>query len=501
MATQDIRRRRSIEIPEVPAYDPSSSPPAAATAAAGPQTAGQRLRDAIRRTPGEIAGYARDVARNPGRELATATAPLVGSRALSSLGALGTRLSAANAARTAPGGLPMAARAAARPSAGQVLGTTASTAGAAGALAAVDSAQVAAQQQSQGGRAWKPGDPVPVIEASDLPSRPGERNTFTGSNGVTRRVRPAEAADPGPERVVADPNTAPEVRGLARRAVGDINSNAESARGRISSALLNPAGNDAELLRRMYGDMRFYGRGSPSTRRAIAEIYGAQLGAANEATLSGARTGNETFAQGADNAARANEAFADRRQRAAQFNVETAETRRQRDAENILEAASIAAGVRRRGGSGAAAKDPDQAFVTRLYQDYLKAGYDPTEAAERASRAAVDAGLPVDDFPETRLGATRRADRLYEGTVQHANKWFGWGPSSDFDYETAEPHAQTWGQGVIAGLLPGGEDAGDIRWRDAAGNVAITPSWALAGETPAQARLRLRRERIARGEE
>lgn len=350
------------------------------------------------------------------------------------------------------------------------------------------------------GDPWKPGDPVPIIEASDLPRSQRERD-MAAARAARERYAQAEAPRNAPrERVVADPNTAPEVRGITRRTTADIERRTGRTRDIITGALLNPNGNEAELLRRAINDARFHGRGSPSMRRAIMEAYIGRMDNADRASIAGMSDGNQAAARGADNEFAANEAFADRRRRAAQFNVETAETRRQNDAENLLRASEIAAGISRRGGSGAAAKDPDQSFVDQIYQQLTKEGVRPAVAAEGAARAAIDAGLPVDDHPITRWGVTRRADRLYEGAAEYGDRWFGLGPPSDFDYATAVPYAQTLGQRIIS-YLPGGEDPGDIRWVDAQGNEAITAPWVLGGESPTRERRSLFRERLARGEE
>ncbi|HRO59340.1 MAG TPA: hypothetical protein PK177_09280, partial [Burkholderiaceae bacterium] len=76
MATPNDRKRVSL-VPDVPAYDPAAAA-APTTPRSRPGSALDRLGGAIRRTPGEVADYARDVVRNPLRELGTATAPLVG---------------------------------------------------------------------------------------------------------------------------------------------------------------------------------------------------------------------------------------------------------------------------------------------------------------------------------------------------------------------------------------------------------------------------------------
>lgn len=173
--------------------------------------------------------------------------------------------------------------------------------------------------------------------AAGAPSQPrltpGTLNTFTGSDGVTRRVDPAppaSAAAPAqqpalraPAPVVAAPSTAPQVQEATARAASGIAGNTLNTRGRITSALLNPMGNDAELLRRLENSQRSAaGRGSPQARRLLAQPYLEALGLAGKADLTGLEDGNRMLQQGAGYESAAMEGAARRQTDVATFNAD-----------------------------------------------------------------------------------------------------------------------------------------------------------------------------------
>jgi len=140
----------------------------------------------------------------------------------------------------------------------------------------------------------------------------------TGAPGmpVLRRT-----LDPSP--VSPSTSSAPQVQAATARAVDGISANTVSARSRITSALLNPMGNDAELVRRLENSQRSAaGRGSPQARRLLAQPYLDALGLAGKADAEGLTAGNQAMLQMPSLEAAAHEGAARRRLEADTFNVD-----------------------------------------------------------------------------------------------------------------------------------------------------------------------------------
>lgn len=166
--------------------------------------------------------------------------------------------------------------------------------------------------------------------------QPGDTNTFTGADGVTRAVPGLVGApppgQPGPTMVATLNSTAPAVQATTRRTLDGVQNATTTARQQIGAGL-NPMSDQGELMRRLEISQGSF-KGSPSARAAVARALLGQMDALTDATAAGQQGANRVLEQGAGNEAAANESFVRRRLDADQFNTTTQEQRRQNDAEN-----------------------------------------------------------------------------------------------------------------------------------------------------------------------
>lgn len=493
MATRQGYPRRNNSIPDIPdAGTQGRLMRRSPRDSTGRGSNAQRLAEAARRTPGEIATYVRDVVQDPLGEAATALSPLAGA------GVGAARLPAATqavrggaaAARATPrvtrrnpapaniGLREMAQNA--KPSRGQVFRSTAgvgSLASGAGLLLAGEDAIT---------RAPKQGDvEVDYIDRSDpgsspppalLPARkPGSPNTFTGRSGVTREV-PVEP--PQRERASAAPNTASEIQGITRRAVDTIDRRAANTRGRAESALLNPMGAQAELVRRLNNSQRSYmNRGSPQARRLAAQPYLDALGMAGAADMEGLRSGNDAVARGAADEAAAHEGFARRTDAAQQTNISADLAREEIAGRSYRDTLKLLADQE-------ATEAARQQALNQRYDDYRKEWLEANPgdfdgATQYSSRMARQEGL-VDErgVPVGRAAALQQSAEI-ERAVQDASdggllglrhlqrRLMGLdsgdptqGGSVTFDPDDWEVRGQNLGQRMMSRMLP------DVRARD-----------------------------------
>lgn len=164
------------------------------------------------------------------------------------------------------------------------------------------------------------------------PAAPGDMNTFTGSNGVTRRIEPAgapvstpatAAVAAAPARQVAAPtNNASDVQQSVVRALDAQRGQTRTARADAAEAL-NPMSNSAELIRRLENSQSsYFNKGRPSARRLIGEAIAGQLAAQHAASVEGQRSANDMIERGVGYEAGAMEGAARRQLDADTFNVE-----------------------------------------------------------------------------------------------------------------------------------------------------------------------------------
>jgi hypothetical protein len=170
---------------------------------------------------------------------------------------------------------------------------------------------------------------VSVGPTTEVP-QPGDMNTYTGGNGVTRRIEPAPAAAAVPpaaaqvrsQPVIAPASNAPAVQQSVVRALDASRGQTRTARA-DAAEILNPMSNSAELMRRLENSQgSYFYKGSPQARRLIGEAIAGQLGAQNAATMQGQRTAGDVIERGVGYEAMAGEGAARRQLDADTFNVE-----------------------------------------------------------------------------------------------------------------------------------------------------------------------------------
>jgi len=180
--------------------------------------------------------------------------------------------------------------------------------------------------------------------ASALPNaprlRPGDANTFTGANGVTRAVPGLLSAEPAapvralPPAMVAAPSTAPQVAETTRGALEGARVAALQTRADAGSMVTDGFGPEAELMRRFEISQNSYqNKGRPGSRAAAAQALLGQLGAMNQASASGQQAANGLLQSGANAENLAAESFAQRRQQARQLEFANAAAQQQQATE------------------------------------------------------------------------------------------------------------------------------------------------------------------------
>ncbi|MGO1073567.1 hypothetical protein [Lysobacter sp. CA199] len=194
--------------------------------------------------------------------------------------------------------------------------------------------------------------------ASALPNgprlRPGDANTFTGANGVTRAVPGLLNASAGtaparvlPPTMVAPPSTAARVADTTRGALEGARVAALQTRVDAGSMVTDGFGPEAELMRRFEISQGSYqNKGRPGSRAAAAQALLGQLGAMNQASATGQQAANGLLQSGASAENVANEAFAQRRQdaRRLEFDSATAQQQQALEGQRVLRTLNTADG-------------------------------------------------------------------------------------------------------------------------------------------------------------
>lgn len=333
------------DIPEAPAssYRPIGAAEPAQPAAQ-PKTVGQRagstLADVyrgIKAAPGEIAGYAKDVARDPIREVGIATAPLAGAgQALAAPAAAARSLRGVEATASFMKNSPAGAVAAsAVPSFRQSVGALGLGASGTLALAQTDRAQTEGMQRRSGNVTMI--DNGQMLPESAFRNPPRARVIDDGQQLPESAFTPGSAfktARPDFQFAPADGNVMP----------GRNYAEGVQRRGSQGAVIKNPHGMKIEdRLAGLLSSMK----GSPSLRRAAAEaIIGEQQNEFNarQATLDR----NDRAESDQMNAQlRANESYADRRLKADTFNQELGLRRRSEQNDNALDKTRLALDTRR----------------------------------------------------------------------------------------------------------------------------------------------------------
>lgn len=332
---------------------------------------------------------------------------------------------------------------------------------------------------------------------------PGTENTFTGANGVTRRVQGNAATPEAPVERVA--------------ALGANDAERFQLRGRQGGIIRNPdAMSTADRLRMIATDSAF--KGSPSMRRLAAEAVLAE-DAREDANFQGAQQENAAadLAQ-AQGQAKARQAFADRRLEADQANVENSERRREKDrdyqlgrADRFLKAEEI--GARRRLAEaqlGAQAnartdalvaaeleRDPtltrEQAIVRVTNLATLEGADTQASATGRAGDAlaanaldaAVQRRVPTNPISRGIDALNRGALNLFGSDLSAADDGVARGAVSPDDYEARD---LTWRERLQVLTMPSMSLSGtwidDVVLTDRNGrNIAVSRE-ALGGLTP-----------------
>lgn len=155
--------------------------------------------------------------------------------------------------------------------------------------------------------------------AAGFQLKPGDVNTITGADGVTRPVPgllnagqdpgAAQAALPAPV-IAARPQAAPAVRG------------------RQGAIIENPGDSTVDKLMRNMGSLSL--RGSPGQRAAVAQAILGEAGARQDERMQTVRTQDQADLAASDQAARAQEAYAGRDLSAQQFNAGMQDARQER---------------------------------------------------------------------------------------------------------------------------------------------------------------------------
>ncbi|HEY1034571.1 MAG TPA: hypothetical protein VGE09_06280 [Pseudoxanthomonas sp.] len=288
--------------------DPVSSP-AARPLAARPQPAGTRLgagiRDAASTAGSLVRGYGNLQATNlrTAASVATAVPRAAGGFVRDAARAAGGLAPSPDAGR--PLGLPQLTR---RPAATAAAATT-------GALPENWSAGPRARPRPTAA-AVAPAVPAAApatATASNFSLQPGDVNTFTGADGVTKPVPGLIGASPAP-------TAAPVV---AARPVAQ-----QSPRGRQGAIIENPADSTADKLQRALTSSSL--KGSPSARAAVAQAILGEAGARQDERASALATGDRIDVAAVDNAARVANGNAERDLAAQQTNAQLVEQRADR---------------------------------------------------------------------------------------------------------------------------------------------------------------------------
>jgi hypothetical protein len=157
-----------------------------------------------------------------------------------------------------------------------------------------------------------------AMPSTEFKLQPGDVNTFTGADGVTKPV-------PGLLNASASPAAAPSPMVAARPVP------LPAARGRQGAIIENPGDTTADKLQRALMSSSL--KGSPSARAAVAQAILGEAGARQEERASALAAGDRADLSAVDNAARLASANADRDLSAQQTNAELVEQRADRAAQ------------------------------------------------------------------------------------------------------------------------------------------------------------------------
>lgn len=170
----------------------------------------------------------------------------------------------------------------------------------------------------KGGTASAPPAAAVAMPSTEFNLKPGDVNTFTGADGVTKPV-------PGLLNASAAPAAAPSPMVAARPVP------LPAARGRQGAIIENPGDTTADKLQRALMSSSL--KGSPSARAAVAQAILGEAGARQEERASALAAGDRADLAAVDNAARLASANADRDLSAQQTNAELVEQRAERAAQ------------------------------------------------------------------------------------------------------------------------------------------------------------------------
>lgn len=157
-----------------------------------------------------------------------------------------------------------------------------------------------------------------AMPSTEFNLQPGDVNTFTGADGVTKPV-------PGLLNAGASPAAAPSPMVAARPVP------LPAARGRQGAIIENPGDTTADKLQRALMSSSL--KGSPSARAAVAQAILGEAGARQEERATALAAGDRADLAAVDNAARLASANADRDLSAQQTNAELVEQRADRAAQ------------------------------------------------------------------------------------------------------------------------------------------------------------------------
>lgn len=157
--------------------------------------------------------------------------------------------------------------------------------------------------------------------------KPGDVNTFTGSNGITRAIAPAPASSAPasserlvssrPAPILAAVSSAPQVQETTGRAAAGVQRATLGAQNDAGAMVTDAFSPSAEMLRRLQiSQNSAFNAGSPSSRAREAALITGQVDALNAASAAGQDATNDVLQGGAADENLANERSAERRQAA-----------------------------------------------------------------------------------------------------------------------------------------------------------------------------------------
>ncbi|MGH8073629.1 MAG: hypothetical protein ACREO4_06100 [Lysobacter sp.] len=158
---------------------------------------------------------------------------------------------------------------------------------------------------------------------------PGDVNTFTGSDGVTRAIAPAAAGAPTtsaplerlvasrPDPIIAAASSAPQVQDSTDSTVAGVQRATLGAQNDAGALVTDAFSPTAEMMRRLQiSQNSAFNAGSPSARAREAALITGQVDALNAASAAGQDATNDVLQGGAADENLANERSAERRQAA-----------------------------------------------------------------------------------------------------------------------------------------------------------------------------------------